>query len=187
MIRRPPRSTLFPYTTLFRSDLCLKYSGLQEDLETLPIEMATNFPLQLQREKGEPLMRPAYSLNKEDRSLMISGHVDVFVPNITGQVVELHETRKIRLLSVNSAQRHPSLPAVPTASEDGHVPPLVRRAALPSPAACRGTTRTRPPPTPFRARQTQRTTPATRTAAAPAPPCARGARCTNSTLQQLNP
>src|SRR2546425_10504563 len=23
MIRRPPRSTLFPYTTLFRSDLCL--------------------------------------------------------------------------------------------------------------------------------------------------------------------
>src|SRR5258708_16439203 len=24
MIRRPPRSTLFPYTTLFRSDLCLR-------------------------------------------------------------------------------------------------------------------------------------------------------------------
>src|SRR2546430_4788681 len=23
MIRRPPRSTLFPYTTLFRSDICL--------------------------------------------------------------------------------------------------------------------------------------------------------------------
>src|SRR5437016_7307714 len=23
MIRRPPRSTLFPYTTLFRSDLCV--------------------------------------------------------------------------------------------------------------------------------------------------------------------
>src|SRR5438309_3364654 len=23
MLRRPPRSTLFPYTTLFRSDLCL--------------------------------------------------------------------------------------------------------------------------------------------------------------------
>src|SRR5260370_16534213 len=25
MIRRPPRSTLFPYTTLFRSDLLLRY------------------------------------------------------------------------------------------------------------------------------------------------------------------
>src|SRR2546427_7128815 len=25
MIRRPPRSTLFPYTTLFRSDACVKW------------------------------------------------------------------------------------------------------------------------------------------------------------------
>src|SRR2546427_6059208 len=25
MIRRPPRSTLFPYTTLFRSSLCLRW------------------------------------------------------------------------------------------------------------------------------------------------------------------
>src|SRR5258705_3089329 len=28
MIRRPPRSTLFPYTTLFRSGLKLKFHGL---------------------------------------------------------------------------------------------------------------------------------------------------------------
>ena len=28
MIRRPPRSTLFPYTTLFRSDLFLPLEGL---------------------------------------------------------------------------------------------------------------------------------------------------------------
>src|SRR3712207_7876443 len=28
MIRRPPRSTLFPYTTLFRSILLLVYAGL---------------------------------------------------------------------------------------------------------------------------------------------------------------
>src|SRR5438105_7470495 len=26
MIRRPPRSTLFPYTTLFRSGKCIKFS-----------------------------------------------------------------------------------------------------------------------------------------------------------------
>src|SRR5688572_32494724 len=26
MIRRPPRSTLFPYTTLFRSELCFSYA-----------------------------------------------------------------------------------------------------------------------------------------------------------------
>src|SRR5258708_15418909 len=27
MIRRPPRSTLFPYTTLFRSDFAFRYGG----------------------------------------------------------------------------------------------------------------------------------------------------------------
>src|SRR2546425_1962809 len=30
MIRRPPRSTLFPYTTLFRSYRALRQSGLDE-------------------------------------------------------------------------------------------------------------------------------------------------------------
>src|SRR5262245_63871085 len=28
MLRRPPRSTLFPYTTLFRSDACLSTEGV---------------------------------------------------------------------------------------------------------------------------------------------------------------
>src|SRR3712207_8556204 len=32
MIRRPPRSTLFPYTTLFRSQSCLRVL-IDEDLE----------------------------------------------------------------------------------------------------------------------------------------------------------
>src|SRR2546430_11500883 len=45
MIRRPPRSTLFPYTTLFRSDFpgmtVLQYAGngrfsLEEDFWSLP-------------------------------------------------------------------------------------------------------------------------------------------------------
>src|SRR2546422_7059254 len=31
MIRRPPRSTLFPYTTLFRSGLGVRGSGLGKD------------------------------------------------------------------------------------------------------------------------------------------------------------
>src|SRR5258707_10795601 len=30
MIRRPPRSTLFPYTTLFRSNYGIAYSGLAD-------------------------------------------------------------------------------------------------------------------------------------------------------------
>src|SRR5256885_9257559 len=33
MIRRPPRSTLFPYTTLFRSDV----SGSMQPVERLPL------------------------------------------------------------------------------------------------------------------------------------------------------
>src|SRR5947208_7750429 len=31
MIRRPPRSTLFPYTTLFRSDLSAEILGIDPD------------------------------------------------------------------------------------------------------------------------------------------------------------
>src|SRR3712207_8838279 len=35
MIRRPPRSTLFPYTTLFRSKCGLRYNDCDQDLWTL--------------------------------------------------------------------------------------------------------------------------------------------------------
>src|SRR3989442_6492105 len=34
MIRRPPRSTLFPYTTLFRSVKGLNFSTAERDLDT---------------------------------------------------------------------------------------------------------------------------------------------------------
>src|SRR5258707_5987605 len=34
MIRRPPRSTLFPYTTLFRSTLCLENTWVRNNLTT---------------------------------------------------------------------------------------------------------------------------------------------------------
>src|SRR3712207_6896680 len=36
MIRRPPRSTLFPYTTLFRSDPTVEGRGLCDDAGVLP-------------------------------------------------------------------------------------------------------------------------------------------------------
>src|SRR3712207_8424957 len=32
MIRRPPRSTLFPYTTLFRSDILVSLAGIASNL-----------------------------------------------------------------------------------------------------------------------------------------------------------
>ena len=50
---------------------------------------------------------------------VINGNVSLFLPNVTGQVVELHQTGKIRLLALNSATRHPKLPDVATAAEAG--------------------------------------------------------------------
>src|SRR3989454_7801216 len=39
MIRRPPRSTLFPYTTLFRSDsFSIGYKHIMEEVPTPPLE-----------------------------------------------------------------------------------------------------------------------------------------------------
>src|SRR2546422_7381148 len=37
MIRRPPRSTLFPYTTLFRSHRRLTYGALAQRAAALPV------------------------------------------------------------------------------------------------------------------------------------------------------
>src|SRR5258708_13693272 len=36
MIRRPPRSTLFPYTTLFRSVTSIRIEGVAHEFSTLP-------------------------------------------------------------------------------------------------------------------------------------------------------
>src|SRR3712207_6962572 len=43
MIRRPPRSTLFPYTTLFRSKECLQLDALHQETEvpTLRLDFLT--------------------------------------------------------------------------------------------------------------------------------------------------
>src|SRR3712207_8294289 len=50
MIRRPPRSTLFPYTTLFRS-VCFVCLALQRSLHDA---MPHQFPAGLQYALGEP-------------------------------------------------------------------------------------------------------------------------------------
>src|SRR5256885_3683574 len=44
MIRRPPRSTLFPYTTLFRSlleDIILPSKSIEHGFETYVVELAS--------------------------------------------------------------------------------------------------------------------------------------------------
>ena len=59
-------------------ELTKKYSGIEnvsKENNTLAMEIATNFPLQLQREKGAPVMRPGLVINWEDGSFLCSGSV----------------------------------------------------------------------------------------------------------------
>ena len=59
-------------------DLTVKYGGIEDvnpENKNLLIELAANFPLQLQREKGDPVMRPGLMVDWNDRSFYTSGTV----------------------------------------------------------------------------------------------------------------
>ncbi|WP_336517114.1 FIST signal transduction protein [Pollutibacter soli] len=59
-------------------DLTSKYGGLENvnpENEGLLLEIAANFPLQLQRQKGDPVMRPGLVVDWTDRSFYCSGTV----------------------------------------------------------------------------------------------------------------
>ncbi len=59
-------------------DLIAKYGGIKNvtpENDSLLIEIAANFPLQLQREKGDPVMRPGLMVDWSDRSYFTSGTV----------------------------------------------------------------------------------------------------------------
>ncbi len=59
-------------------DITAKYGGLQDltpDNENLLVELAANLPLQLQRKKGDPVMRPGLVVDWSDRSFYCSGAV----------------------------------------------------------------------------------------------------------------
>src|SRR3712207_8366886 len=67
MIRRPPRSTLFPYTTLFRSPECAMGSDLTAVVE------ATNTVLAAAREGSVPVIFTTigFEANLKDGSLWL--------------------------------------------------------------------------------------------------------------------
>jgi hypothetical protein len=59
-------------------DITTKYGGLENispDNKDVMVELAANFPLQLQREKGDPVMRPPLVVDWEDHSYFTSGTV----------------------------------------------------------------------------------------------------------------
>ena len=59
-------------------DITTKYGGLENvtpENKDLLLEIAANFPLQLQREKGDPVMRPGLVVDWSDHSFYCSGTV----------------------------------------------------------------------------------------------------------------
>jgi hypothetical protein len=59
-------------------DITAKYSGLENvtpENNNLMVEIAANFPLQLQREKGDSIMRPGLVIDWSDHSFYTSGSV----------------------------------------------------------------------------------------------------------------
>lgn len=59
-------------------DITAKYGGIEgvnPENTNLLIEIAANFPLQLQREKGDPIMRPGLVVDWSDHSFYTSGSV----------------------------------------------------------------------------------------------------------------
>lgn len=59
-------------------DITVKYGGLENitpNNKDLLVELAANFPLQLQRSKGDPIMRPGLVVDWTDRSFYTSGTV----------------------------------------------------------------------------------------------------------------
>jgi tripartite-type tricarboxylate transporter receptor subunit TctC len=55
---------------------------------------------------------------------LVSGHIPMMTPNVTGQLLELHNAGKIRILAVTSPTRLKGAPEIPTAIEAG-VPDMI--------------------------------------------------------------
>jgi tripartite-type tricarboxylate transporter receptor subunit TctC len=55
---------------------------------------------------------------------LVSGHIPMMTPNVTGPLLEFHRTGRIRILAVNAAQRLAAAPEIPTAIEQG-VPGMI--------------------------------------------------------------
>src|SRR5260370_21876562 len=98
MIRRPPRSTLFPYTTLFRSQEQLKDAD--------PAEPAYKEQLQ---QSLEPVIVPAFALVREaGRRFLNMRHFDV---QLIGGMV-LHEGKISEMKTGEGKTLVATLPAV---------------------------------------------------------------------------
>src|SRR5258708_16069029 len=63
MMRRPPRSTLFPYTTLFRSGLGVKVRGVTDTVSnTLIVDMPDNLVDQVIRDRKSTRLNSSHQI-----------------------------------------------------------------------------------------------------------------------------
>src|SRR2546425_5283539 len=68
MIRRPPRSTLFPYTTLFRSPLWVRNLGPDGEVDGAVIGGAIALVQRLERLQDQPVPFPGFERSEEHTS-----------------------------------------------------------------------------------------------------------------------
>src|SRR3989442_11521680 len=68
MIRRPPRSTLFPYTTLFRSHPCWGRDSPNEAADNTPVKGSRSPPRRSYDRRRAPFLQGA--------RLILNGHRD---------------------------------------------------------------------------------------------------------------
>lgn len=77
-VTKSDRNHVYTIDSIPALDITVKYGGLEnitpENKEVL-LELAANFPLQLQRDKGDPVMRPPLVVDWTDRSFYTSGTV----------------------------------------------------------------------------------------------------------------
>src|SRR2546429_4207394 len=108
MIRRPPRSTLFPYTTLFRSPVCVPRIVSMTDLSKAPDAVIEGLPdlvllvrrdgvvLQCGGGHGVPDLRPSRDLAGQRLEAVWSRHVASLLRQLARRAIVSRATAEAR-------------------------------------------------------------------------------------------
>src|SRR5690348_10003781 len=121
MTRPPPRSTLFPYTTLFRSDLIAAAHANpgKINIGTINPGSTQNLAAELFRSTaGVNLTIVPFRTSPDMAGAILRGDVDLafeFYAAIQGQILD----HKMRVLASTGPKRAGYLPDVPTVQEGG--------------------------------------------------------------------
>src|SRR3989449_2155356 len=119
MIRRPPRSTLFPYTTLFRSAVGVGLQGLDVGMELEVVERVFAVPLQ-EADGGGALAKEPEDAER-DVVLVGAHHLDAAAVGLQdGGIVQANAVRlgQLRLLvGIDGAHVKPRVAAAENPNE----------------------------------------------------------------------